>query len=232
MRDLSYSYDPIKKKIENGSDKDDAVNVDTMSDKNPISNSSHSGGSCDNGTRTASCDAVATFTNPANTATTTTITTTTTTTSPTTTTTSNGNNKSLNKSIQSRILVVEANHDLRNLFQTYLNLHGFQIKVVDSGAAALVILFDGVSTNYDVIIINTHLPDRSGLDIAREIHKKKRSQRIVITTTTPIEHFPLESLNSAGLSQTDVLTKPFRFSKLPSMLIPDNNLSIFSNMIN
>jgi DNA-binding response OmpR family regulator len=96
----------------------------------------------------------------------------------------------------------------------------------------LINLLDDGTANYDVVIINTHLPDKSGLDVAREIHKKKRSQRIIMTTTTPIEHLPIESLNSAGLSQRDVLTMPFRFSKLLSMIMHYNNLSIFSNMIN
>jgi CheY-like chemotaxis protein len=167
MRDLSYSDGPIKKKIEHGSNKDNPVNVSLIPGKNSIFNSSYTGGNCGHDASIDSYKSSTTSTNS---------TSITTATATTNTTSSNEYNKTLNKSIELRILVVEANHDLRNLFQTYLNWRGLQIKVVDSGNAALINLLDDGTANYDVVIINTHLPDKSGLDVAREIHKKTQSK--------------------------------------------------------
>ncbi len=72
--------------------------------------------------------------------------------------------------------------------------------MVDGGEACLNRLFKNTSnTNYDIVIVNTHLFDMPGLDIAKEIHKKNPSQRIVIITTALIDRLPKEQLDSAGI---------------------------------
>jgi hypothetical protein len=93
------------------------------------------------------------------------------------------------------------------------------MEMVDGGEACLNRLFkDTDNTNFDIVIINTHLFDTPGLVIAKEIHKKNPSQRIVITTTILRERLSREQLDSAGIGHEHVLTIPFRFSDMMHFL--------------
>ena len=122
---------------------------------------------------------------------------------------------------QIRVLVAESNDDLRYLYQTCLGSLGLKLEIVDSGDACLNRLFKDTNTktnNYDYVIINTHLFDIPGLDIAKEIHNKNPKQRIVITTTSSKEHLAKEHLGFVGIDHRDILTIPFRFSEMVSLL--------------
>ncbi len=89
------------------------------------------------------------------------------------------------------------------------------MEIVDGGEACLNRLFKNTNnTNFDIVIINTHLFDMPGLEVAKEIHKKNPTQRIVITTTVLRERLPKEQLDSAGIDHEYVLTIPFRFSDM------------------
>ena len=46
--------------------------------------------------------------------------------------------------------------------------------------------FDTDGDGYDMIILDSHLNDIGGLDLARRIHEKMPNQRIVLTTTLPL----------------------------------------------
>ncbi|MBA3977781.1 MAG: response regulator [Nitrosopumilus sp.] len=125
---------------------------------------------------------------------------------------------------QIRVLVAESNDDLRYLYKTYLDLLGLKAETVNSGEARLNHLFKNPNNyNFDTIIINTHLFDISGLDIAKEIHKNNPKQRIVIVSTSIREHLPKEQLDFAGIGCEYVLNIPFRFSYMLPLLNPDGN---------
>ncbi|MEJ7642912.1 MAG: hypothetical protein WKF36_12075 [Candidatus Nitrosocosmicus sp.] len=114
-----------------------------------------------------------------------------------------------------RVLVAESNHDLMYLYQTYLDSFGLDMEIVDGGEACLNRLFKNTkNTNFDIVIIITHLFDIPGLDIAKEIHKKNPCQRIVITTTILRERLSKEQLDSVGIDHECILTIPFRFSDM------------------
>jgi CheY-like chemotaxis protein len=125
------------------------------------------------------------------------------------------NHNHMDRPERTRVLVAESNHDLRYLYQIYLESFGLNMEIVDSGEACLNRLFKNPSnSNFDIVIVNTHLFDRPGLDVAKEIHKKNPSQRIVITTTILRERLPKEQLDSAGVDHEYILTIPFRFSDM------------------
>jgi CheY-like chemotaxis protein len=118
-----------------------------------------------------------------------------------------------------RVLVAESNHDLRYLYQTYLDSLGLDMEIAESGQACLNRFFKNTSnTDFDIVIINTHLFDMPGLVIAKEIRKKNPSQRIVITTTILRERLPKEQLDSLGIGHEYILTIPFRFSDMMHFL--------------
>jgi DNA-binding NarL/FixJ family response regulator len=100
-----------------------------------------------------------------------------------------------------------------------LDSFDLDMEIVDGGEACLNRLFkNSNNTNFDIVIINTHLFDIPGLVIAKEIHKKNPSQRIVITTTILRERLPMEQLDSAGIDHEYILAIPFRFSDMMHFL--------------
>jgi DNA-binding NarL/FixJ family response regulator len=89
------------------------------------------------------------------------------------------------------------------------------MEIVEGGEACLNRLYENTNnTNFDIVIINTHLFDMPGPVIAKEIHKKNPSQRIVITTTILRERLPKEQLDSVGIDHEYILTIPFRFADM------------------
>jgi CheY-like chemotaxis protein len=71
---------------------------------------------------------------------------------------------------------------------------------------------------FDIVILNTRLAEKPGLEVAKEIRKNNQSQRIIMTTTTPIESLPKDLLKDADIKNEEVLTMPFKFSRLRSIL--------------
>ncbi len=64
----------------------------------------------------------------------------------------------------------------------------------------------------DIVIINTHLFDIPGLDVAKKYTKKSPNQRIVIITTTYREHTFKGQLDIEGIDHECIRAIPFRFS--------------------
>ena len=129
-----------------------------------------------------------------------------------------------------KALVVECEQDILTLLKTYLEYLGLETAATDNCDRTINCMFDyeneskhecdGVhqitneEEDYDIIIINNRLPRKNGLEIAKEICKRKPSQRIIVTTTQPLEHLPNEQLRDADVNPKDVLMMPFRLSHL------------------
>ena len=70
---------------------------------------------------------------------------------------------------------------------------------------------------YDIIIIDIHLHDISGFEVARKIRDKLPHKRIILTTTNPLENIS-DIIDSIGIKREDVIRKPFSFSELFSLI--------------
>jgi DNA-binding response OmpR family regulator len=78
-------------------------------------------------------------------------------------------------------------------------------------------VFNTVDTKgFDLIILDTHLKDISGIEVARKIKQRLPDQWIIITSTTA----SVSEMGSFGLSKDDILQKPFSFSKLLGLVKP------------
>ena len=127
-----------------------------------------------------------------------------------------------------RILIVEPNSDIQYLYFLFTKQYGFSISVVsiiESGNKCLESLFsnniakdDNDNNNdYDIIIVDTHLPDISGFEVARKIRDKLPHTRIILTTTYSLDNTS-NMMKSIGIKSEDVILKPFNFSDLFSFL--------------
>ena len=108
-----------------------------------------------------------------------------------------------------RILIVEDDDVNRMVLEKLLNREGlFQIALAGNGAEALMRM-DGAT--FDVVLLDMHLPDLSGTEIARMIRARGWTGRIIAVTadTTPdmqdlallsgIDHFSPKPLDMADL---------------------------------
>ena len=127
-----------------------------------------------------------------------------------------------------RILIVEPNPDIQFLYSLYTKLYGFSIsdvKVVQNGNKCLEIIHSSREDNnnknnnndYDIFIVDTHLSDISGFEVARKIRDRLPHKKIILTTTYSLDNIN-SMIDSIGIKSQDVLVKPFNYSDLVSIL--------------
>ena len=76
---------------------------------------------------------------------------------------------------QTQILIAESEKELVSLFETYLSSLGINTEIAYSGEKAIDCFFDSRKKDkpYDAILLDTHLLDPSGLDVAKKNKKWK-----------------------------------------------------------
>jgi len=121
---------------------------------------------------------------------------------------------------QLQILIAESDSDLLTLFREYLSLLGVKTETAASGQEAIEQFLKSKENKrpYNAIVIDTHLYNPSGLDVAKKIRSEKLDQKVVLVTTTPRKNLPEECLKKAGLEDKDILSIPFNLSKLSNVL--------------
>ena len=124
-----------------------------------------------------------------------------------------------------RILIAEPDSDIQYLYSLYTKQYGFSISdvnMVESGNKCLEIVFSNTAEEdnnnaYDIIILDTHLHDISGFEVARKIRDRLPHKRIILTTTHSLDNIS-NIIDSIGIKNQDVILKPFSYSELVSIL--------------
>jgi CheY-like chemotaxis protein len=124
-----------------------------------------------------------------------------------------------------RILIAEPDSDIQYLYSLYTKQYGFSISDVDmveSGNKCLEIVFSHTADNnnnndYDIIMLDTHLHDISGFEVARKIRDRLPHKRIILTTTYSLDNIS-NIMDSIGIKNQDVILKPFSYPDLVSIL--------------
>ena len=125
-----------------------------------------------------------------------------------------------------RILIAEPDSDIHVLYSLFTKQYGFSIsdvKVVQNGNKCLEIIHSNRMKNnnenndYDIFIVDTHLSDISGFEVARKIRNRLPHKRIILTTTYSLDNIS-SMIDSIGIKSQDVLFKPFSYSDLVSIL--------------
>ena len=96
------------------------------------------------------------------------------------------------------------------------------MSIVENGNKCLEIVFsntaeDNDNNDYDIIILDTHLHDISGFEVARKIRDRLPHKRVILTTTYSLDNIS-SMIDSIGIKSQDVLFKPFSYSDLVSIL--------------
>ena len=124
-----------------------------------------------------------------------------------------------------RILIAEPDSDIHVLYSLFTKQYGFSIsdvKVVQNGNKCLEIIDSSREDNnenndYDIFIVDTHLRDISGFEVAKKIRDRLPHKKIILTTTYSLDNIN-SMIDSIGIKSQDVLFKPFSYSDLVSIL--------------
>lgn len=111
---------------------------------------------------------------------------------------------------KSRVLVVEDESDIRDLIVLHLEREGHEVDSCANGKEALQLL---EKRDYHLLVLDWMLPEKSGLEITKEVRKNKKHKNVGVLMVTA------KSSNSdliIGLESgaDDYLMKPFELSVL------------------
>ncbi len=106
------------------------------------------------------------------------------------------------------ILVVEDDRKVASFIQKGLSEEGYVVDVAADGEEGSLKASVG---EYDVIILDVMLPERSGYELARELRREGSTTPILMLTARDTTEDIIRGLDSGA---DDYLTKPFAFDEL------------------
>jgi CheY-like chemotaxis protein len=112
-----------------------------------------------------------------------------------------------------RILLVEDEKDILNLFQKFFEKSGFYVSAFSEPLLAVQEFIKNNDDNdYDLVISDIRMPEMNGIELASIIRKKNKDIPIILMTaynTIGIEPSILKSLNIE-----DIINKPIKLKDL------------------
>jgi two-component system, OmpR family, response regulator len=111
-----------------------------------------------------------------------------------------------------RVLIVEDERRMADVIHRALVKDGMAADVAGDGGAAL-----GLATivEYDAIVLDVMLPDRTGFEICRELRRREVWAPVLMLTALEAVHDRVAGLDSGA---DDYLTKPFALAELMARL--------------
>ncbi|HBC27529.1 MAG TPA: DNA-binding response regulator [Ruminococcaceae bacterium] len=109
------------------------------------------------------------------------------------------------------ILVVEDDKAIRKLITTTLETQGYLYHAAETGEASI---FEAVSKQPDVIILDLGLPDMDGVDIIRKVRTWSNTPIIVVSARSEDK----DKIDALDAGADDYLTKPFSVDELLARL--------------
>jgi len=112
---------------------------------------------------------------------------------------------------RSKILVVDDDPDIRSLIRTFLEHEGYIVYV--SGDANRAAQIFRRSPGIDLVITDYSMPQRSGLDLAKELSALRLSLHVLIISGVLLQDSQLDRMQTQGWR---FLSKPFSLPQLLS----------------
>ena len=111
-----------------------------------------------------------------------------------------------------RILIIEDEHRLSNVVKKGLVEEGFAVDQAFDGEEGLYL---AESESYDLIMLDLMLPKIDGIEVCRQLRKKKIRTPILMLTAKTTTEDKVVGLDSGA---DDYLTKPFAFTELKARI--------------
>lgn len=109
------------------------------------------------------------------------------------------------------ILVVEDDKPIRKLITTTLETQGYKYHTAETGEASI---FEAVSNQPDIIILDLGLPDMDGVDIIKKVRSWSNIPIIVVSARSEDR----DKIDALDAGADDYLTKPFSVEELLARL--------------
>ncbi len=106
-----------------------------------------------------------------------------------------------------KILIIEDDKNIADLEKDYLEINGYETKVVMDGSAGLK---EARTKAYDLIIVDVMLPNINGYDIITMVRDELSIPMIIVSARTD----DIDKIRGLGLGADDYITKPFSPSEL------------------
>lgn len=107
-----------------------------------------------------------------------------------------------------KVLIIEDNPKMAKGIQTGLQEAGFSVEICHSG-------FEGedlaAGEPFDVVVLDLMLPDRDGIEICRNLRRRKVATPILMLTSLSTTEDKVQGLDAGA---DDYLAKPFKFEEL------------------
>lgn len=123
-----------------------------------------------------------------------------------------------------RILIVEPDSEIQNMYRSWLKYVGIKdISIVEKAKDCFEILQENKGIKgkkFDVIIIDSHIMDIRFVQIVKQIEQNNPKQKIIFTTTLPYDLIK-QDIDSCGFkinSGYNIIIKPFHMRDLLSLI--------------
>jgi DNA-binding NarL/FixJ family response regulator len=110
--------------------------------------------------------------------------------------------------ITPRVLVVDDERFFREAIRDALAEAGIECEALESGKAGLEAARD---PQVGVVVLDVTLPDMSGIDVLRQLHSERPTQRVIVLSSHTDQELVLEALR---LDASDYLAKPLHDEEL------------------
>lgn len=107
-----------------------------------------------------------------------------------------------------KVLIVEDHPDIRNLVALHLKDMDCEVTLAEDGAGGMA---HARNAPYDLIVLDWMLPGVSGIDICRDVRRRKNSTPILMLTAKSGENDRVMGLDAGA---DDYVTKPFSVPEL------------------
>lgn len=113
--------------------------------------------------------------------------------------------------MNTRILIVDDDHDMRRLFGFIFEREGYEVIQASNGEQAIVCALTSAPA---VILLDVMMPDRNGMDVCRWLKHNDQTETVpvIMITAYSDSHSRSEALQAGAV---DLINKPFS----PYMLI-------------
>jgi DNA-binding NtrC family response regulator len=110
--------------------------------------------------------------------------------------------------LKGRILVVDDEEDIRESLDALLSLEGYAVDLASNGAEGLRRI---ESRDYDLILLDLMMPDRSGMEVLRDIRDRDRDIPVFMVTAFGSIDVAVEALKCGA---DDFIQKPWKNEQL------------------
>ncbi|MGE5646685.1 MAG: sigma-54-dependent transcriptional regulator [Acidobacteriota bacterium] len=107
-----------------------------------------------------------------------------------------------------KILVVDDEEDIRESLETLLSMEGYMVELAVNGGDGLKKL---EARDYDLVLLDLMMPDRSGMDVLHELRERDRDTPVFLITAYGSTQVAVDALKSGA---NDYFQKPWDNEKL------------------